>query len=139
MRTMNRLFLRSLDGHQADRQIAQLDSQSGFSRYAIANGKVVWAGYLSPISVYDIHSGATTTFGRESFRPMILGQYILWGSADVKGQWSINRQVLTMDQAPLTITEPGLNWNFVGVGGNSIVYGQYSDQGVEGIYIRQLS
>ncbi|NTW02970.1 MAG: hypothetical protein HGA19_17085 [Oscillochloris sp.] len=138
MNFTHRLMLRTLDGSQADRQIAQNNLQSGFSRYALANGKVVWAGYVSSIFVYDIHDDTTTTFGSNTFFPTILGQYILWASSGESSQWSISGQAFSAEHVSFTMQESGMTMDFVGVGSNAIVYMRGMNEDMPDVYMQQI-
>jgi hypothetical protein len=136
-RTTHRLLLRTLDGTRPDIQIGQIDDQNGFSRYGVWGTKVVWAGFGSAVSVYDVRTGSTTSIGSNTFRPAIMGQVLLWASPTSSGRWSYTYQELPTGQ-PTVITNDGASWNFVGVGGSGIAYTRLNAQGVEGVYYQQL-
>lgn len=137
VRTTHRLLLRTLNGTRPDVQIGQIDDQNGFSRYDVWGTKVVWAGFGSTVSVYDVSTDRTLSIGSNAFRPAIMGQVLLWAAPTPSGQWSYMYQELSTGQ-PTVITNDGASWNFVGVGGSGITYTRLNVQGGEGVYFQQL-
>ena len=138
VRTIHRLVLHTLDGSRPDIQVAQIEDQNGFSRYDVTKNSVIWAGSASPISVYDMRTGAITTVGSNTFRPIIQSQRVLWASPTQSGQWSLNSQDLTTGATATIISEDGLSWNFVGVQTDTIAYTRITTQGTENIYLKRL-
>lgn len=138
-RETHRLILRHLDGSRPDVEIGRLDDQSGFSRYAIAGGRVVWGGFQQPIVIYDIAGGAATTVAPAGFRPTWLGEQVLWSLPLPEGPWGILAWDPASGVTTTVLSEEGLDWNFVGAGEGAVVFERTNATGLRGIYRYDLA
>lgn len=133
-RATHRLLLRHIDGSRPDVEVGRLDDPNGFSRYAIAGGRVAWGGFQWPIVVYDIVDGASTTVAPTGFRATWLGEQVLWSLPLPEGLGGILAWNPASGGTTTVLSEAGMGWNFVGVGDGTVVYERTSATGTRGIY-----
>ncbi len=136
-RSTHRLMLRDLASTQPDRELARLDDQNGFSRYAISGTRVVWAGFGTPVSVLDLATGATTSPGTGGFYPTIAAETVLWARQRERGGWTLFATDLATGRTQIALDDGAVELPFVVVG-DHVAYPSVARQGAADLYLRRL-